>query len=207
MLAGGIDNIYPPEHDKLYAAIAEQGCLVSEQPPGFKPRGQDFPRRNRIIAGIALGVLVVEAARRSGSLTTGRFAGEQGREVFAIPGHPLDPRAEGTNKLLKEGATLVTEPGDILAALNFQMPGETRRDAFAQDAAPSQPAARAALLSLSDEDRDLVLSALGPQPIDVDEIARHTKLSTRCVQVALLELDLAGRIERQGQGLIALRTE
>ena len=114
VLAGGPDNVYPPEHAKLQRAIAERGCLVTENPPGFVPRAQDFPRRNRIISGVALGVLIVEAARRSGTLITARMAGEQGREVFAVPGHPLDPRAEGTNGLLKSGATLVTEPDDIL---------------------------------------------------------------------------------------------
>ena len=117
VLAGGIDNIYPPEHSELQRVIGERGCLVSEMPVGFTPRGQDFPRRNRIVSGLSLGVLIVEAARRSGSLVTARLAAEQGREVFAIPGHPLDPRAEGTNKLLKSGATLVTEPEDVLAAL------------------------------------------------------------------------------------------
>ena len=117
VLAGGLDNVYPPEHEDLQRQIGERGCLVSEMPFGFTPRGQDFPRRNRIVSGLSLGVLIVEAARRSGSLVTARLAAEQGREVFAIPGHPLDPRAEGTNKLLKSGATLVTEPEDLLSAL------------------------------------------------------------------------------------------
>ena len=103
VLAGGLDNVYPPEHEDLQRQIGERGCLVSEMPFGFTPRGQDFPRRNRIVSGLSLGVLIVEAARRSGSLVTARLAAEQGREVFAIPGHPLDPRAEGTNKLLKSG--------------------------------------------------------------------------------------------------------
>ena len=117
VLAGGIDNIYPPENAGLQRAIGERGCLVSENPPGFVPRAQDFPRRNRIISGLSLGVLIVEAACRSGTLITARMAGEQGREVFAIPGHPLDPRAEGTNALIKSGATMVTEPEDVMSAL------------------------------------------------------------------------------------------
>ena len=117
VVAGGIDNVYPPENADLQRAIGERGCLVTENPPGFVPRAQDFPRRNRIISGLSLGVLIVEAARRSGTLITARMAGEQGREVFAIPGHPLDPRAEGTNALIKSGATLVTEPEDVLSAL------------------------------------------------------------------------------------------
>ena len=117
VVAGGIDVVYPPEHERLQAEIGERGCLVSEQPPGFVPRAKDFPRRNRIISGVSLGVVIVEAARRSGTLITARMAAEQGREVFAVPGHPLDPRAEGTNRLLKTGATLVTEPEDVLEAL------------------------------------------------------------------------------------------
>ena len=117
VLAGGIDNIYPPENEALHHRIAENGCLLTEMPIGFTPRGKDFPRRNRIISGISLGVLIIEAARRSGTLVTARYAAEQGREVFAVPGHPLDPRAEGTNKLLKSGATLVTDADDLLSAL------------------------------------------------------------------------------------------
>jgi DNA processing protein len=117
VLAGGIDVIYPPEHAALYDRIAHEGCVLTEQPPGFVARAQDFPRRNRIISGASLAVVIVEAAARSGTLVTARFASEQGREVFAIPGHPLDPRAEGTNRLIKNGATLVTEPHDVLEQL------------------------------------------------------------------------------------------
>jgi len=121
VLAGGIDVVYPPEHADLQARIGAEGCLVCEQPPGFSPRGQDFPRRNRIISGISSGVVVVEAAKRSGTLITARFAGEQGRDVFAVPGHPLDPRAEGTNQLIKDGAILVTDVEDILRASDQAM--------------------------------------------------------------------------------------
>ncbi|MEM7192248.1 MAG: DNA-processing protein DprA, partial [Pseudomonadota bacterium] len=117
VVAGGIDIVYPPENAELQEAIGTRGLIVSERMPGLKPRGKDFPRRNRLISGISLGVLVVEAAQRSGSLITARFAGEQGREVFAVPGNPLDPRATGTNNLLKQGATLVTEISDIVDAL------------------------------------------------------------------------------------------
>ncbi|MEL6372667.1 MAG: DNA-processing protein DprA [Pseudomonadota bacterium] len=130
VMAGGADVIYPPEHADLHREIAARGCLVSEMPPGFKPRGKDFPRRNRIISGLALGVVIVEAARRSGTLITARYAGEQGREVFAIPGHPLDPRAEGTNHLLKQGATLITEAQDVLDVLRT-MTGRWREPAAA----------------------------------------------------------------------------
>jgi DNA processing protein len=114
VLAGGIDVVYPPENEALYEEIAERGVLVSEMTPGSVPRADNFPRRNRLISGLSLGVLVVEAALRSGSLITARLAAEQGREVFAVPGSPLDPRCSGTNKLLREGAALVTGPGDVL---------------------------------------------------------------------------------------------
>jgi DNA processing protein len=117
VLAGGLDRIYPAEHADLARAIAEGGALVSEMPLGWEPRGRDFPRRNRLVSGLALGTLVIEAARRSGSLITARFAAEQGRDVFAVPGSPLDPRAEGTNDLLREGALLCTRAADVLPAL------------------------------------------------------------------------------------------
>ncbi len=200
VLAGGIDIVYPPEHANLQRAIGERGCLVTEQPPGFQPRGADFPRRNRIISGLSLGVLVIEAARRSGSLVTARYAAEQGREVFAVPGHPLDPRAEGTNSLIKSGATLVTEPADIRAAL-APLGGGT---------VPAIPEARPAPAFMSpppeptDPDRARVLAALGHAPVDIDSLARATGLPARSLQAILMELDLAGRIERHGAQLISL---
>ncbi len=203
VLAGGIDVVYPPEHETMHRAIGEQGCLVTEMPFGFVPRGKDFPRRNRIISGIALAVLVVEAARRSGSLVTARLAAEQGREVFAVPGHPLDPRAEGTNNLLKSGATLVTEPGDLLSALAplTRVPGAHLCD---ETPAALAPDATATVEPLSAHDRDRVIAALGPAPVDVDALVRGTGLAIRAVQVALIELALAGRIERHGNGLVSL---
>jgi DNA processing protein len=210
VLAGGPDNVYPPEHRILQQRIAEEGCLVSENPPGFAPRGQDFPRRNRIISGLSLGVLVVEAARRSGTLVTARMAGEQGREVFALPGHPLDPRAEGTNRLLKSGATLVTEPEEVLSALaplvREALPPASRR--AAPQGASSLPAADVAEQGgpqIADADRARLVAALGPAPIDVDELGRATGLSARAIQIALLELALAGRIERHGHQLVSLK--
>ena len=117
VLAGGQDRVYPPEHADLLDAILPAGAALSEMPLGWEPRGRDFPRRNRLISGLSLGVVIVEAAKRSGSLITARFALEQGREVFAVPGSPLDPRAEGTNGLIKQGATPVTETGDIVSVL------------------------------------------------------------------------------------------
>ena len=205
VLAGGIDVIYPPEHDGLYDQIASDGCLVSEMPPGFKPRGQDFPRRNRIISGISLGVIIVEAAARSGTLITPRYANEQGRDVFAVPGHPLDPRAEGTNKLIKTGATLVTEADDVLQALE---PISGLRDGGARlrwQPVETLPDADVPPPILGERDYQMVLSALGPAPVDVDAVMRATGLSTRAVQIALMELDLAGLITRPCTGLIARR--
>jgi DNA processing protein len=201
VVAGGIDVIYPPEHEDLTRRIAEAGCIVSEMPPGFVPRAKDFPRRNRIISGISLGVLVVEAARRSGTLVTARLAVELGREVFAIPGHPLDPRAEGTNQLLKQGAVIATEPADVLCVLQPMMAAPYRHEAM-EDASEVPTFAEAPEPSSSD--RAKVLSALGPQPCDVDEIGRVSGLSARAVRLVLVELDLAGRIERHGQHLVSL---
>jgi DNA processing protein len=211
VLAGGVDNIYPPEHASLYRIISEQGCLVSEQPPGFKPRASDFPRRNRIISGLSLGVLVIEAARRSGTLLTARLAGEQGRDVFAVPGHPLDPRAEGTNLLLKTGATLVTEARDVLETLE-PMAG-LNKQAFREILLPSHAASEfegrqlaSGPPTVSDQERTAVVAALGPHPIDMDEVARATTLSAREVRAIVMELDLAGRIERHGAQLVSLRS-
>jgi DNA processing protein len=207
VLAGGPDNIYPPEHADLQRAIAEKGCLVSENPPGFVPRAQDFPRRNRIISGIALGVLIVEAARRSGTLITARMALEQGREVFAVPGHPLDPRAEGTNRLLKSGATLVTEPEDMLEALAPMLrepPLHPPTGAAEEPSVGLGPGRGSEALQVGTDDRERLLTALGPAPVDIDELARATSLSVRAIQIALIELDLAGRIERHGHQLVSL---
>ena len=203
VVAGGLDVIYPPENAKLQEAIMKHGCVIGENPPGFVPRGKDFPRRNRIISGVSLGVLVVEAARRSGTLTTARMGGEQGREVFAVPGHPLDPRAEGTNMLLKSGATLVTEPDDILSAL---APLLRERTPVHPEGPASVPSPAPTIQTpIADSDRDKVLEALGPAPIDIDELGRATGLSARSIQIALVELALAGRIERHGHQLVSRR--
>lgn len=203
VLAGGIDVVYPPEHAALQDEIGERGCLITEMPPGFKPRAQDFPRRNRIISGISLGVLVVEAARRSGSLVTARLATEQGREVFAIPGHPLDPRAEGTNGLLKSGATLVTEPQDILSALAPLL--DHRMQSFSEPAVATVATHHLHPPPLLDQgDRERVVAALGPAPVDIDELVRATGISPRAVRTILVELELAGRLERHGSQLISL---
>lgn len=205
VLAGGIDILYPPEHAALYDRIADEGCLLTELPPGFKPRGQDFPRRNRIISGVSHGVVIVEAAARSGTLVTARYAGEQGREVFAVPGHPLDPRAEGTNKLIKNGATLVTDADDVIRALEpISGLGEGSAPLRWQPA-DTQPAASTKAPDVTTAELGAVLTALGPAPVDLDAIQRLTGLPARAVQIAIMELDLAGHIARPGPGLIARR--
>lgn len=201
VLAGGLDNVYPPEHAELQARIGEIGCLVSENAPGFMPRAQDFPRRNRIVSGISLAVLIVEAARRSGTLITARTAAEQGREVFAVPGHPLDPRAEGTNRLIKSGASMATEPADVIEALAPMLRGP---GVGAPPPPAPSPLAPGSMPEIGSEDRQRLLAALGPAPVDVDELARATGLPARALQVALIELALAGRIERHGHQLVSL---
>lgn len=206
VLAGGIDNFYPPEHAKLQGDIAEQGCLVTEQPPGFMPRGADFPRRNRIISGMSLAVLIVEAAARSGTLVTARYAAEQGREVFAVPGHPLDPRAEGTNALIKKGATLVTDASDIISALE-PISGLSDRPLVPMARSPAASSASPNDAALDDSARQQLISVLSPAPTEIDAVLAATGLSIRAVQIALMELELSGRIVRPGPGLIALRPE
>ncbi|MGD9784858.1 MAG: DNA-processing protein DprA [Hyphomicrobiaceae bacterium] len=206
VVAGGVDVVYPPEHGPLTEAIARDGAVVSELPPGFQPRGRDFPRRNRIIAAIALGVLVIEAARRSGTLVTARLAAELGRDVFAVPGHPLDPRAEGTNGLLKNGAIIATEPADVIGHL-APLTGLTGRPEFAETAAAVWPEAgqRSGPPPLpSQDERGAILAALGPAPVDIDALARSVGVEPRAVAVILMELELAGRIVRQGAQLVAL---
>lgn len=204
VVAGGLDVAYPPQNADLQRDIGERGCLISEQPPGFQPRGNDFPRRNRIISGLSLGVVVVEAARRSGSLITARRAADQGREVFAVPGHPLDPRAEGTNQLIKDGATLVTCAEDIVSALQpFGRRLAPKAQRFREpdvvlDAAPEP------LPEVAGDDRARIAAALSRAPVAIDELARATDLPVRIVQTVLLELALAGRIQYHGSQLVSL---
>ena len=198
VLAGGHDCIYPPEHEDLLAAIVTgHGAAISEMPVGHEPRARDFPRRNRLISGSALGVVVVEAAHRSGSLITARMAAEQGREVFAVPGSPLDPRAAGTNDLIKQGATLVTEAADIIRAVApimgrpLQLPlREDEDEPFAPDP--------------ESYDRDQIIALLGPTPVSIDDLIRISGLAPAVLRTVLLELELAGRLERHGGGLVSL---
>ena len=198
--AGGVDVVYPPENADLYDRIATEGALVSEMPPATEPRARHFPRRNRIISGFALGTVVVEAAARSGSLITARLAGEQGRDVFAVPGSPLDPRCRGTNRLIRDGAMLTETAEDVVEALAPQL----RRPASERDDRGYFPQA----LEMPDESalalaRAAVIECLSPSPVAVDEIVRQCQVSPAIVQVILLELDLAGRIERQPGGRVA----
>jgi DNA processing protein len=203
VFAGGLDVIYPPENARLATAILDRGgAHVSELPFGWEPRAHDFPRRNRIISGIALGVSIVEAAERSGSLITARFAGEQGRLVFAVPGSPLDPRAAGANRLIREGATLVTGVSDVLEALEPLLgrqppPAEEPAFAVSETSAPARDPEEA--------DRRRVLEALGPSPIDVDELIRFTGLKPAMVHLVLLELDLGGKLERHPGQRVSLK--
>jgi DNA processing protein len=199
VLAGGIDIRYPPENEALYDAIAQKGLLIAESAPGFKPRGVDFPRRNRIISGMASGVIVVEAARRSGSMVTARHAAEQGRDVMAVPGHPLDPRADGPNALLKDGAALVRNAEDVLETLQA-----TEIFAGPQPSLPGFSEPERAPFDLEDHARQQIIEALSPVPIEIDELIRVTGLSARAVAVVLIELELAGRINREGRRSVAL---
>jgi DNA processing protein len=201
VLAGGLDQIYPPENTELAERIvAAGGAPLSEMPFGWVPRGRDFPRRNRIISGIALGVVVIEAASRSGSLITARCAGEQGRIVFAVPGSPLDPRAAGSNRLIKDGAQMVTELDDITSELR---PILRRPEAGPTDIAEGAEEGPAPT-DVDDAGRAAILSALGPTPVEIDEIIRFTGLKPAIVHLALLELALAGRLERHGGQRVSL---
>jgi len=199
VLAGGHDHIYPPEHKALFEAVLQNGAGLSEMPLGHEPRAGDFPRRNRLISGLALGVIVIEAAKRSGSLITARFALEQGREVFAVPGSPLDPRAEGSNALLKLGATLVTEADDVLTTLRPILGARAEVSAQEPEHAPLCPRAEPGA-----DERARITALLGPTPVTVDDLVRLSGTSPGIVHMVLLELDLAGRIERLGGGLVAL---
>jgi DNA processing protein len=199
VLAGGHDRVYPAEHGDLLEAILAEGAAVSEMPLAWEPRARDFPRRNRLISGLSVGVVIVEAAKRSGSLITARMAGEQGREVFAVPGSPLDPRSEGTNGLLKQGAILVTEANDVTVVLEpilgrgLDMPA---REPEGERPAPgAEPAA---------DERSRIIGLLGPSPVVIDDLVRLSGSSPAVVRTVLLELEIAGRLERHGGALVSL---
>jgi DNA processing protein len=197
VVAGGIDVIYPPENDKLHAEICSHGLMVSEMIIGSVPKAEHFPRRNRIISGMSRAVVVVEAALRSGSLITARLAAEQGRDVYAVPGSPLDPRSEGTNKLIRQGATLLTSARDILEDIQSEFTPVNSR--FLEPPAPFDGATE-----VSATDRSRLLELLSPTPVAVDDVVRESRLAPAAVSEILLELELAGRIARYPQGTVAL---
>jgi DNA processing protein len=193
VIAGGIDVFYPPENEARQKAMFERGLVLAEMPPGTEPRARHFPYRNRIIAGVSAGTIVVEAAPRSGSLITARLAAEAGREVMAIPGSPLDPRAQGCNQLIRDGATLVQNAADVTEAIR---PSRPRLASPKFDYEP-QP-------EIGGEGADSVEALLGPAPVPVDELIRLSGASSGAVQMALLELDLAGRLERHAGNRVSL---
>ncbi|AOF91066.1 DNA-processing protein DprA [Sinorhizobium sp. RAC02] len=203
-MAGGLDKPYPPENIGLLDELtAGAGLAVSEMPFGWEPRARDFPRRNRLIAGMSLGLVVVEAAVRSGSLITARNAADFGRLVFAVPGSPLDPRCEGTNGLLKDGATIITTPEDVLEGLRPL----SEPDLFTQQSGAGEPAddgSPGLRLPPSDGERERIAEALSQVPAEIDEIIRHTGVGASAVYLVLLELDLAGRLERHADGRVSM---
>ncbi|MCJ2092919.1 DNA-processing protein DprA [Methylobacterium sp. J-072] len=233
VMAGGQDRIYPAAHAALVDAIlGEGGAVLAEMPMGWEARGRDFPRRNRIISGLAYGTIVVEAARRSGSLITARYALEQNREVFAVPGSPLDPRAEGTNDLIRQGATLVAEVHHVLDVIGpiiergpdpDAAPARQRPDLAEQadfwdeidlegrailpdgSTGPDLHAdSPASEPSEPTDERERIIALLGPSPVGTDELARSAGVGARVVQTVLLELELDGRIERHGSGAVSM---
>ena len=198
VIAGGLNVFYPPENEARQKDIAERGLLIAEMPPGTEPRARHFPYRNRIIAGLAAGTVVVEAAPRSGSLITARLAAESGREVMAVPGSPLDPRAQGCNQLIRDGATLIQSAADVL---------ETLRPIGGGVASPRSPYDHQPAAEPVDADdglRTRIEELLGPSPVPVDEIVRLAEAPTGAVQLVLLELELGGRLERHAGGKVSL---
>jgi DNA processing protein len=196
VIASGIDIAFPPENRALQEQVAEQGLLIAEQPPGSEPLARNFPHRNRVIAGLATGTVVVEAAPRSGSLITARLAAEAGRDVMAVPGSPLEPRAQGCNLLIREGATLVQSAADILETIRPIDPRMVRAPASPFDGRPGgEP---------DDAERRALIGLLGPVPVAIDELIRQSDLPPATVALVLLELELAGRIERHAGGRVSL---
>ncbi|MDP6872694.1 MAG: DNA-processing protein DprA [Alphaproteobacteria bacterium] len=202
VLAGGVDVVYPVENQKLYEAIVAHGAVISEMPPGTRPQARHFPRRNRLISSLGLGVVVIEAAERSGSLITARFALEQGREVFAVPGSPMDPRCRGSNRLIRQGATLIQNADDVLEVVGPMI----ARPSFWED-----PTEQAGIYAPtpgeshdSDADRQRLTALLGATPVDVDELIRLSELTPAHVITILLELELAGRLDRHAGNRVSI---
>lgn len=198
VLAGGHDRLYPPEHESLLADILDHGgAVITEMPMGWTPRAQDFPRRNRIISGVSIAVAVIEAAFRSGSLITARVAAEQGRDVFAAPGSPLDPRAAGTNALLKQGASVLTEANDIIEAVRPMLDRPAPLPAFEPD--PDEA------FSFADDDtRGRIAGLLSPTPVSLDDLLRASGTTMPTLRAVLLEMELAGRLIWHRNGMVSL---
>lgn len=197
VVAGGVDVVYPPENQKLYEQLREQGCIVAESPLGTEPLARHFPRRNRVISGLSLGVMIVEAAAKSGSLITARMAMEQNREVFAVPGSPLDPRAEGCNALIRDGAQIVTGINDVLQGLQ-DLQRRSLREEGPRFAGHDGTASLGGLDTPQDEQlRDKILENLSRTPVGQDELIRALDAPISQILTILLALELAGRIERQ----------
>ena len=199
VIAGGVDVFYPPENEPRQKDIGERGLLIAEMPPGTEPRARHFPYRNRIIAGLAAGTVVVEAAPQSGSLITARLAAEAGREVMAVPGSPLDPRAQGCNQLIRDGATLIQSAADVLESISH-LNGRVANGSRPFEAIPSP-----APVEAQPDVRRAIEELLGPSPVPVDEIVRLSGAEPGTVQLILLELDLAGKLDRHAGNKVSLR--
>ena len=202
VMAGGVDVIYPKENEALYHDIAATGVVLSEVAMGTQATARHFPRRNRLISGLSLGVVVVEAAMRSGSLITARLAGEQGREVFAVPGSPLDPRAKGSNGLIRQGAALTEGAADVLEGLERMRERRIEEPMTGPLSGQTQVQPDEADLAQA---RDLIGGLLGPTPVEVDELIRQSELTPPIVITILLELDLAGRLDRHPGNKVSIR--
>jgi DNA processing protein len=202
VLAGGVDVVYPAENASLYDRIRSEGAVISEMPMGESPQARHFPRRNRIISGLSRGVLIVEAAENSGSLITANYALEQGREVFSMPGSPLDPRARGSNRLIREGATLTESAEDVLTALKpilgraFGEPERLPNASTLKSYDISEPE--------TERLRARILELLAPSPVDIDELIRQCRAHAPAVITVLLELELAGRAQRHPGNRVSL---
>lgn len=201
VIAGGIDDIYPPQNESLYHAITKHGCIITEQPFGAKPQARSFPARNRIIAGMTQGLIVVEASEKSGSLITAQYAADYGREIFAVPGSPMDPRCTGTNGLLKQGAWLTESAEDVLAQLRmWRVPALRERtceeiDFLIPPETPEQDSVCA---------QSSILEKLGPHPVLVDELLEQCQVTPHLLWASLLELELAGKLQRHPGNKVSL---
>ncbi|MBU6234953.1 MAG: DNA-processing protein DprA [Alphaproteobacteria bacterium] len=201
VVAGGVDVIYPAENKGLYETISQKGCIVAENPLGMQPLAQHFPRRNRIISGLSQGVVIVEANTKSGSLITATMAADQGREVFAVPGHPFDPRAAGPNSLIRDGATLVTSAHDILDAIARRKTLRVVRETA--NTQPFFPGAEPESHTV-DSAREALCNLMGATPVGVDDLIREAGIPAPVINIALLELELAGRIVRHPQNRVSM---